>query len=449
MGRRPDGGGDGGWDGGSASGSASGSAGGSNGGMVGADADALAATARGFGRCSMLLRAHRAQLTALYLHAGWEGVDADRSRNHWTSVGSPALLRASEFLEDLGARLLRDADQQRRASAMSPSTSGQGFTGRPHALFGDLVDEVFDDLIDRLFGDHRDVAPTVPLPSSREPAVLIGSRPVRFDAPADGRGAVVAALQGLADEERIGSDEIEIRALDNGRYIVVLPGVTDLSAGIDQFVDRIRERPFGIGDAGRDALDTWSDNDAPTVRKMRYAHEAALRDDTSVNEYSTVTIAALEAARVPSGADVMIVGHSFGAYTAVDLAADPTFNAAHAGNPGDYHVRVTHVVAVGAEIDWRLDELPSGTRALVSNNRFELVYRVEDLLHRDGEPEHPGHLERNFWGGWEGRGHDERNYVDWLAGTGDDDVERWLLDVGARYTSAGTRISARVPDPDM
>lgn len=426
--------------------------GGPVGGTVGADADVLASTARRFGRAALLLREHRAQLAASYLRVRWVGTDAERSRHEWQAVGSPALLRASAFLSDLEGRLLRHADEQRRASGVPSSTVVSGFGGGLGGMLDDLLDgpldDVLDDLLDDLRGDRTpDVAPPTPRPPAGEPGPLVGARPARFDAPADGRGAILSALHGVADRQRIRHDEIEIRALDNGRYIVVLPGVTDLSAGVDQFVDRIRSRPFGIGDAGREVVDTWSDNDAPTVRKMRHAYEAALRDDTSLNEYSRATVAALRAAHVPAGAEVMLVGHSFGAYTVVDLAADAMFNSAHGADPGRYHLRVTHVVALGAEVDWRFDEVPAATRTLVSNNRFDVVYRAEDLLHRDGDAGHAGHLERNFWGGWEGRGHDERNYLEWLAGTDDVDVGVWLAEAGGRYASAGTRVSARVPDP--
>jgi len=270
-----------------------------------------------------------------------------------------------------------------------------------------------------------------------------------FPAPSDGRGAVLAAMTGLADAERIGRDEIEIRALDNGRFIVVLPGVTDLSDGFDQFVDRVRDGgPLRLPGAGREAVESWADNDEPSVRKMRYAYEAARRDDTTVNEYSIVTIGALEAAGVPAGADVMLIGHSFGAYTAVDLAADRSFNAAHGEHPTGYHVEVTHVIAAGAETDWRFDELPAATDVLVLNNRFDGVYRAEDLLHRDGEARYPGHVEQNFWGGWQGYGHDERHYIDWLDDTGSDRIEAWLEGVGDRYAVGGIRFSARVLDPN-
>ncbi|MDW3215461.1 MAG: hypothetical protein R8G01_15775 [Ilumatobacteraceae bacterium] len=407
--------------------------------LVGADADVLTTTARRFGRCSVLLEQHRAHLTSLYVGAGWVGDDAERNRREWTAVGAPALLQTSEFLAEIEARLLRHADEQRRASAATATP-----TAGPVGFGGGWIDDLLDDWFG---GDDRPAVPTVP--PVGEPGAIVGLRPSGFDAPSDGRGAVLAAMEGLADESRIGRDEIEIRALDNGRYVVVLPGVTDLSAGIDQFVDRVRDDPFGVGDAGRDAIDTWADSDAPTVRKMRYAYEAAVRDDTTVNEYSVVTIAALEAAGVPAGAEVMIIGHSFGAYTAMDLAADPAFNAAHGLDPLGYHVQVTHVVAVGAETDWRFDEVPADTDTLVLNNRFDLVYRTEDLLHRDGDAEHPGHLEQNFWGGWRGSGHDEHNYIDWLADTGNNGVEDWLDGAGARYTAGGTRVSAQVPDPNL
>lgn len=413
-------------------------------GMVGADADVLTATAREFGRSSEALRLHRARLGAIYGQAGWSGDDADRSRDEWHSVGAPALLRTSTFLASVETRLLEHAAEQRRASQAASVSTATRSSSRLAELLDDVRDAI-DDFLDGLVG-----GPGAPSPGpGTQPGAIVGLRPSGFESPADGRAAVLAAMQGLAEEERIGRDEIEIRALDNGRYIVVLPGVTDLSAGIEEFVDRVRDDPFDVGDAGRDAVHAWADNDEPTVRKMRYAYEAARRDDTSVNDYSMVTIEALEAAGVPAGADVMLIGHSFGAYTAMDLAADPSFNAAHGADHAGYHVAVTHVIAAGAETDWRFDELPAATSTLVLNNRFDLVYRAEDLLHRDGDALHPGHIEQNFWGNWEGRGHDEHNYLDWLADTGNDRIEAWLDDVGSSYASGGTRVSVQVLDPNL
>jgi len=57
--------------------------------------------------------------------------------------------------------------------------------------------------------------------------------------------------------------------------------------------------------------------------------------------------AALSAAQVPAGAEVMIVGHSQGGIVASHLAADPSFNSA-SGTPGTYDV--THTFSVGSPI---------------------------------------------------------------------------------------------------
>ena len=57
--------------------------------------------------------------------------------------------------------------------------------------------------------------------------------------------------------------------------------------------------------------------------------------------------AAIVAAGVPDGAEVMVVGHSQGGLTAARLAADPGFNSL-GGEPGTY--RVTHVLSVGSPV---------------------------------------------------------------------------------------------------
>jgi hypothetical protein len=463
--------------------------------VYGGDADRLTLAGRHFLQSSHRIRCHGAQLGSLLVAAGWTGADADRSRDEWLMVSAPALRRASVFMEQLGRQLIRHAAEQRRASsavgAPPVGADPSGAVGdRAEPVVDAPVDDVGDslhDLLDDLFDDARDtlddlrddlLAPLfggggggsdgiggsggVDGDGGGEDGVDGGTglggagslgpsrlRPAAFAAPPDGRGAVLAAMAGLAADDRIGRDEIEIRALDNGRYIVVLPGVADLSEGLDGFVDQVRDRgPLGAPGAGRDTIESWSDNDEPTVRKMRYAYEAALGDDTTVNEYSVATIGALEAAGVPSGAKVMLIGHSFGAYTAIDLAADPSFNSAYGEHPSGYHVEVTHAIAAGAETDWRFDELPEATGVLVVNNRLDGVYRAEDLLHGDGAARYPGHIEQNFWGGWRGYGHDERNYIEWLDDTGNRRIEAWLDDVGERYAVGGFRFSAQVLDPN-
>lgn len=58
--------------------------------------------------------------------------------------------------------------------------------------------------------------------------------------------------------------------------------------------------------------------------------------------------AAMEAAGVPPGADVMFVGHSQGGLTAAQLAADPSFNNT-SGDSGTYNI--THSLSVGSPVE--------------------------------------------------------------------------------------------------
>lgn len=58
--------------------------------------------------------------------------------------------------------------------------------------------------------------------------------------------------------------------------------------------------------------------------------------------------AAMEAAGVPPGADVMFVGHSQGGLTAAQLAADPSFNNS-SGESGTYNI--THSLSVGSPVE--------------------------------------------------------------------------------------------------
>src|SRR5699024_10123338 len=77
----------------------------------------------------------------------------------------------------------------------------------------------------------------------------------------------------------------------------------------------------------------WGSN----LRLVSGQHPAAMDD----------VRAAVEAAGVPPGADVMIVGHSQGGIVANQLSADPTFNSA-SGQPGTYDV--THILSVGSPV---------------------------------------------------------------------------------------------------
>jgi pimeloyl-ACP methyl ester carboxylesterase len=229
-----------------------------------------------------------------------------------------------------------------------------------------------------------------------------------------------------------GKDEIQIRKLDNGKYIIVLPGVVDLSSGI-------ATRNPGS------AVKEWMDpNDANSVRDMRYAIPSGASPDYA-NPYATRVKEAMLAAGVPPGSDVMLVGHSYGAYTAAYLASDHDFNDAF-GSPSGYHVNVTHMVAAGAETDVYFDRMPEGTHALVLNNRRDLAYEAEDNAHGNVDPVYGGQKEFVFNGGGKGWGHDPQNYTDWLQNSTDrEDLGAWL-DSAGDYAESGSAVNYTVPD---
>ena len=145
----------------------------------------------------------------------------------------------------------------------------------------------------------------------------------------------------------------------------------------------------------------------------------------------------------------MLVGHSYGAYTAMDLAGNPKFNSIDGVGEG-YSVRVTHVVAAGADTDWMLGDVPPATHALILNNKQDAAVNFENLIHSDADPQHPGHVDIRFnnnpSAGLKGSGHHPDNYTSWLSKADRPELKSWLADVGEKYTSPGVAYSVRVPD---
>ncbi|MFP5486990.1 MAG: hypothetical protein ACLGHQ_01610 [Acidimicrobiia bacterium] len=163
-----------------------------------------------------------------------------------------------------------------------------------------------------------------------------------------GRDVVLRALADTADLRQVRADEFGLVRLADDRYVVVLPGVVDLS------------RP----DLG------WSDRHR-SVRDLDRAAIASSRSSAADNNpYARLVRAGLAIADVPAGSELLIVGHSFGADTALDLAADPTFNGV-----GGY--RVTHVVAAGYHSGPQLGDVAPGTEVLVLQNHRDVAVVVE------------------------------------------------------------------------
>lgn len=172
-----------------------------------------------------------------------------------------------------------------------------------------------------------------------------------------GRNLVIRALADTGDPCQIGVDEFEIVQIAEGRYVVVLPGVTDLSAAADD--------PL--------AMFSWNEDHRSVRATWMAARTSALSTGIEGNRYAAMVDEAM-AAEVPPGSDVVIIGHSFGADTALDLAADASFH----GPQGRYNV--THVVAAAYHSAPQLAHVPDSVEVLVLQNSKDLVIVGESAL---------------------------------------------------------------------
>jgi hypothetical protein len=89
----------------------------------------------------------------------------------------------------------------------------------------------------------------------------------------------------------------------------------------------------------------------------------------TTTNYTTCVREAIDAALVPRGADVVLVGHSEGGIVAMDLAGDPAFNGGR--------VRVKQVVAAGSPISSKPVAEGSGTRVLSIENVNDIVTHLD------------------------------------------------------------------------
>jgi hypothetical protein len=379
--------------------------------MVGADASELEKVAAQMRRAADELDAHSKELGRQLGGLAWLGRVASGFLAAWNGQHKPHIGSTAAFIREAADRLAMNAQQQREASGDAPS-------------FGRLAPRTFS----------------------------------HFDSKGSARADMAEAFWATGDSRRAEGDEIEIRKLENGNYVVVLPGVVDLTEKLPQVGLRLGAAvaPLLSGSAGlagsvvaaSHVTDPWYDGDHPnTARRMEYAiAESQDKSDSFINPYATRVMEQMKAAGIPEGANVMFVGHSFGAYTAMELAGNDKFNSADGVSEG-YHVNVTHVVAAGADTSWKLPELPGGTKALILNNRNDLAFRAETGLLNGTADSKPGQLQIGFFGGKEGNGHAPVNYVNWLTkATNRPDLNAWLDDAGTKYSGPGTAFSAKVPD---
>lgn len=198
-----------------------------------------------------------------------------------------------------------------------------------------------------------------------------------------GMNVIVEALNHTADPSRVANDEFEIVHLDNGKIIIILPGVADLTETVTSTgrlaiaasvlpkqAEALVHVKGAIGWNGHhhSARDTW-------IAARKSAGSAKVADNRYAQLVRNFVNSAVASGEMQEGADVMIIGHSYGADTAVDLAADPSFN-------GEL-VNVTHVVAAAYHSEPQLEFVPVTTEVAVVQNIKDLVILGEAKLDSD------------------------------------------------------------------
>lgn len=258
-------------------------------------------------------------------------------------------------------------------------------------------------------------------------------------------GDYISRIEDVADEDAF---ELLQVSSDPPKYIVLLPGIEGVST------------------------DSVRDLDAAVPARL------LLQD-----AYAARVMAELQRAGVPAGAEVMLMGHSYGAIAAMNLASDPQFNQPGNGSAtGPYHLQVTHVVAAGAGLrDW-MDRPPEGTDVLLSINRRDhvataiqagradvslvdamtmadevpgalraaregLEYVGFGAVAQDATSVADGRVLHEFTAADDVSGHHYDNYRTGFASAGGE-ADRWMSDAAKRYfvghkEMAATRISVR------
>lgn len=108
--------------------------------------------------------------------------------------------------------------------------------------------------------------------------------------------------------------------------------------------------------------------------------DAVLASLLGWSAYAEGVMKAMETAGVPGGAEIMLVGHSHGGITAVNLAANSAFQRR-------YNVKA--VLSAGAPVTMDLNRVPPSTSALSITNRDDLVPFLDELF---GESPVIGHI---------------------------------------------------------
>ena len=183
------------------------------------------------------------------------------------------------------------------------------------------------------------------------------------DAPAaftadTGQDVIVNAYTHMDDSQNIRADEFGLVKVDQDTYILMLNGVADLGPNFSPGLDHRNNSPRNFTQGSLPSFLGGAGIDNNIYAQM--VREAVEREGPDGNRL------------IPVGADVLIVGHSDGFGTAVDLASDPDFNNPETG------INITHVAISGYAGEDTLQHVQPHTNVLAVNNRDDLIREAED-----------------------------------------------------------------------
>ena len=173
-----------------------------------------------------------------------------------------------------------------------------------------------------------------------------------------GHNLVVRALEDTANPDATLQDEFEVILHENGNLTIVLPGVIDLSDKLQLFPH------FGWDEEHRSLRDL-------EMAAAKSSQSTRLEDNEYGLRVRDWVRMAVEDGVIEPRASTTIIGHSFGADTALDLAADPELNG--------LWLDVTHVVPMAYHNEPQFRALPENTQVLAIQNIWDMPVLAESI----------------------------------------------------------------------
>jgi pimeloyl-ACP methyl ester carboxylesterase len=327
----------------------------------------------------------------------WTGTDADRTLDTWQQSGKPALDTTVTQLASMALLIRQEAQAQDAVSGDGTASAGaggavgsaqpQGFFGKVGQFLTDRISAAYDGLkrtlghelgffgkvVDVLTGkeDHSvsEIAASALLTvgsAAGTVANIVTGKDQHWFAEGTGVAGIPSAvaaqgegglyspalapptdlpslMQGVTDSYQVGKNpdvaggDVRITRVDNGNgpaYVVSIPGT-----------------------------ETWSPAAGSEPRDLS-ANLALVAGGPTAAAQSVR--AALDAAGIPPGSPVMLVGHSQGGIIAGQLASDPAFVREYG---------ITNVMTYGAPIDHM--QLAPGVEALQVQHQYDVVPRLD------------------------------------------------------------------------